>query len=319
MVLSDQIKSDLCRHWPLQGEFRFHRRLANYVYFAELDGREVVLRLTETNHRQLDEIKSELDWMSYLASNGMRIVKPIASLEGALAVQLSGDNSLVAAVFEKAKGKALLAAEALETNMIQKWGRYLGKMHRLTKQYRPGPGIRRRQEWERDECLAMALRSLDPQDEVPYRRLQKIMQWMRGLPQDLDSYGLTHTDLHTGNFFVADGEITAFDFDDSCYHWFAYDLVMPVNSVFQNVYEGRPHLEKERALDNFLQGYTNENTLAPIWLKRFPVFDQYRAVLTYHWIKTFTREGVFDAKGMEWARGKAPELLSTMAEPLSLF
>ena len=73
MQLSNQQIDVLKTHWSFHGEIRFHRRVANFVYFTQIDGREVVLRLTEPHHRQPKEIESELDWMNYLTAHGMKI------------------------------------------------------------------------------------------------------------------------------------------------------------------------------------------------------------------------------------------------------
>lgn len=319
MEISRQQIEFLRQHWDLEGEIKFHRRLANFVYFTSISGKEVVLRLTDPGHRRCDEIESELHWMSYLAKNGMRVANPIPTKSHSLMTEISGEKNYFAALFEKAAGAFLTDEQAVADDMIKRWGRYIGKMHSLTKNYNPPASIRPRQQWEQDESLAMAFRSHDKDDRIPYERLIEFMGWMRSLPRDQDSYGLIHTDLHRGNFFVEEGEITAFDFDDSCYQWFSYDFVAPLNSIHKNFYEGNRHPDKDRTLEQFISGYSIENKLDSIWIERIKLFDKFRAVLTYHWIKTFTKEGVFDAKGLEWAKQKAPKLMEVLKEPLDLF
>lgn len=310
--------SFLKQNWNLGDEIKFHRRVANFVYFAQMDGREVVLRLTEPTHRTLKEIESELHWLNFLSENGMQVAHPIQSLNGALAVEMPGENKYFAAVFEKAPGSSL-NDEDINDELLKTWGQYLGKMHRLTQTYKPPSPILPRQQWEKDESLAMALRSMDRDDPIPYQRMNELLEWMRSLPQTENCYGLVHTDLHRGNFFVKDGIITAFDFDDSCYQWFSYDFTAPINSVHKNFSEGNKHPDKNKTLEIFLSGYRLENNLDPIWVERIKIFDKHRAALVYHWIKTFTKEGVFDAKAIEWAKQKAPKLLEILREPLQLF
>ena len=93
----DQIQ-ELKQQWPLGDKIKFYRRVANFVYFANLDGKQVVLRLTEPIHRTAKEIESELDWMSYLTKKGMQIASPIRTKRGSLLVELSGEKKLFAAV-----------------------------------------------------------------------------------------------------------------------------------------------------------------------------------------------------------------------------
>ena len=318
MLLSKSQTDFLRLHWPIEGEIRFHRHVANFVYFAQMQSREVVLRLTEPSHRKFAEIESELHWIRYLTENGMRIANPILSNSGELAVQLDGEQNYFASVFEKAPGAFLNHDEDVQDEMIKRWGRYIGRMHNLTKSYRRPAQIQPRQSWQ-DESLSMALRSHEKSDALPYQRLNELLEWMRALPQSEDGYGLIHTDLHRGNFFVENGEITAFDFDDSCHQWLIYDFVAPINSMHRAFSEGVQSPEKSRVLEIFMTGYRLENNLSLAWLKRFEIFDQYRAALVYHWIKTFTREGVFDAKGLEWAKTKAPRLMEVFRQPLHIF
>lgn len=315
-LTTDQVNF-LKQHWEIEGEIKFHRRIANFVYFTELQGSEVVLRLTEPSHRKFQEIESELHWIKFLTEKRMSVANPIPTIHQALAVEVPGKNKYFAAVFRKAPGAFLKDDEDVPNQMIKIWGQYLGKMHRLTKEFKPASHILPRQQWEQDESLAMALRSLDKNDRIPYVRMNEILEWMRSLPQTKNCYGLIHSDLHRGNFFVENEKITAFDFDDSCYHWFIYDMIAPINSIHRNFHEGHRHPDKDKTLKLFLEGYSLENTLDRIWLDRIEFFDQFRAALVYHWIKTLTKEGVFDAKGLEWAAKKAPQLVKILSEPLN--
>lgn len=317
MQLSSEQISFLQKHWRVEDRIMFHRHVANYVYFARMDGRDVVLRLTEPAHRQIHEIESELHWMRYLNDHKMNVVRPIATLNGEYIIQMSGEKTFFVALFEKVKGMPLRDEEAQSPQIIKNWGQYLGKMHKLTKKYQPTSNIKPRQQW-RDESLAMAMRSVEKEDVIPYQRMHELLEWMESLPQSVDCYGLVHTDLHRGNFFVDQGQIMAYDFDDSCYHWFSYDFAAPINSIVKTVYEGNKSVEKEQIFQVFLSGYSLENTLSRIWIERIEAFDMYRAVLAYHWIKTFTREGVFDEKGIEWGKIRAPQLLQVMKAPLKL-
>lgn len=314
----DQIEF-LKQHWSIEGEVRFHRRLANFVYFTNLNGEEVVLRLTQPYHRKFEELKSELHWLTYLNQNGMQVANPIATKTGEFIVELEGESLFYASIFVKAKGAPLTDEEACQPEVIKTWGRYLGQMQSLTKKYNPPSRIQRRQNWREDESLAMALRSMDPKDGIPYTRLNELLEWMTSLPQDNESYGLIHTDLHRGNFFFHEGALTGFDFDDACYQWFSYDLIAPLNSVHKNFYEGNEHTEKAKTTDLFLQGYSTQNTLSPLWIDRIELFDKYRAAMVFHWTKTFLREGMLTGpKAIGWAARKAPEMVEVLRAPLKL-
>jgi amicoumacin kinase len=114
------------------------------------------------------------------------------------------------------------------------------------------------------------------------------------------SYGLVHGDLHHGNFFVEESKITAFDFDDCCHHWFAYDLAVP---WFTLCGEFRPlgvAFNEDQLFGIFLDGYAKTHTLSDRWIGRIGTFMAYRTALLYHWFKTRLVEGDFDQARIDW-------------------
>jgi len=56
---------------------------------------------------------------------------------------------------------------------------------------------------------------------------------------------LIHTDVHAGNFFVDDGRITVFDFDDSSYQWFASDIAIALYYTIWRKFDGHEQREKD--------------------------------------------------------------------------
>ena len=296
-------------YWPFDGEFQFHRRVANFVYFNSIGNSEVVLRLTEPSHRNKDEIISEMHWMDYLSRQGLRLASPLPTVNGEFVVKLEGKQEYFAAVISKAPGR-LMKDQDINQGFLDLYGQYLGKMNRLTKDYRPPAHIGKRQEWRQDESLAMALRSHDKNDPIAYQRFSVFLAWLESLPQNRDCYGLIHCDLHMGNFFVKDNVITAFDFDDSCYQWFSHDLVAPMMSFEHAIADGQVPFSMEQLNSWFLDGYFKQNHLEQVWIDRLPLFKVYRDVLLYHWVKTSIRENLFDERAMAWAHGKLPVLKS---------
>jgi Ser/Thr protein kinase RdoA (MazF antagonist) len=291
--------------------------VANFVYASSLDGRPVIVRLTEPGHRRRDEIEAELEWMRHLSGQGVRLARPIPSRSGALVEEISGEGSFHAAAFEWAEGSAL-SGKQIDKRALESWGAYLGRMHMATRLYRPAAPASPRSDWDGDDIYRSAARSLDPNDQPAYDRMNELTAWLRGLPRTEDAYGLVHADLHRGNFFVDPAGITAFDFDDACRHWFVYDLTAPLFSILNAGEEEGMSLEKGAARDHFLAGYASEHALAPEWLARLDLFMLYRAALVYHWIKTGMADGIFDDKGRDWCRRRAPELLDLLKRPLTL-
>jgi Ser/Thr protein kinase RdoA (MazF antagonist) len=191
-------------------------------------------------------------------------------------------------------------------------------MHKATRLYRPAPSASTRSDWDGDDIYRSAARSLDPNDRPAYDRMNELIAWLRSLPRPQDAYGLVHADLHRGNFFVDPAGITAFDFDDSCRHWFVYDLTAPLFSILNAADDEGMSLEKGAARDLFLAGYASEQALPPEWRARLDAFMIYRAALVYLWIKTGLTDGIFDDKGLEWCRRRVPELRELLRPSLNL-
>ncbi|EGG34281.1 phosphotransferase [Paenibacillus sp. HGF5] len=54
--------------------------------------------------------------------------------------------------------------------------------------------------------------------------LKERLTKLTSLPKSKDTYGLTHTDFHQSNFYLHNGDIYLFDFDDCGYTYFVNDI-----------------------------------------------------------------------------------------------
>ncbi len=100
------------------------------------------------------------------------------------------------------------------------------------------------------------------------------------LPRSRDAYGLIHADLNHANFFLTPAGLNLFDFDDSCYCWFAYDLIVPVF----HFPAAEPEMMQAKALHAFrllLRGYGSVRRFNPAWLKWLSLLLQWRDLTTY--------------------------------------
>lgn len=156
-------------------------------------------------------------------------------------------------------------------------------MHKLAKQYRPKSGSLRKP-WQEDAGFLLILHNISANDEVAYRRFFETKKWIPSLDKSPDAYGLTHGDLHQGNFFVHEGEITAFDFDDSAYHFFVYDFSAILCGLIGSHERQAAAIDIPACLESLMHGYERENNLPHIWQERIPLFIEWRWIVVYHWI-----------------------------------
>lgn len=289
--------------WNLTKESTLHRRVENFIYMTSDASSEKVLRLTEPGRRSLEDLKSELDWQIWLTRNGADSAAPVLSKQGNLVEELrDGDVVFFASLFEKAEGGPLRNAADFTVDIMKSWGATLGKMHSLTRDYEPQAHVKRRKEWDVDFHSSLPGSYRDLPDSVASRFQKSLMDWMASLPKDRNVYGLVHTDLHSGNFFVTDNKLTVFDFDDSCYHWFAYDLAVPpfyLRYMNQTREMGLDLATLEQA---YFAGYSSTHHLEEIWFERIETFISYRALLMYRWCQAQLRDQKLDEDTLEWCR-----------------
>lgn len=288
LQFSDEVLSEAARRFGVAADSL--RRLGdfeNYVYEGTVDGVSRILRLTHSSHRSTDMVLGELEWINCLAENGVSVAKAFRSTSGNLAEEIRvGEDYFVASLFQKAKGRLLDRTNPAEPTreMIIEWGRTIGKMHRATKLFEPSEERFRRPHWFEDDLMCWE-KYLPKEDGHIVDIGYALLDHAKSLPKSKDSYGLIHTDVHPGNFFVDGSRITVFDFDDCSYQWFASDIAI---AVYYTIWLLRGSYQQEEKdayakwfLENFMAGYNEENTLDGFWLNEIPFFLKLRDITLY--------------------------------------
>ncbi len=264
------------------GKFDDYEGCANLVYHYDHEGQPRILRLSYRPDRTVELIQAELHFVEYLAAGGMRVSRPVPSVNGNLLELIPAAGlDFIAVSFVKGQGMRVpdngyRYREGVPLKeYFQNWGQALGQMHRLAKTYQPLSDSVKRPDWFQWEA----------ESGFPYRerlpligqKYDHLLAELQVLPKDADSYGLIHNDFNDGNFTVDydNGDITVFDFDDSCYFWFMHELACAWEGGIGRAMF-RPLAERQdfmaRYMEHILTGYTRENTLSEAWLARLPLF-----------------------------------------------
>jgi Ser/Thr protein kinase RdoA (MazF antagonist) len=225
--------------------------------------------------------------VNYLAQNGVRVSTPIPSKNGELleTVWVEGIPLHVVS-FVKGRGKRVpdngyrYRKDAPIEEYFQNWGRVLGQMHARTKGYRPMSEQVKRPGWFEIHKPGLTMEARVPDGlSIVRNRIRSLLAQIQALPRDRDSYGLIHGDFNDGNFTVDydNGDMTVFDFDDSCYFWFVYELASAwEGGIGRAMFRG---LEERKAfmdhyMEQVMEGYASENELPAEWMARLPMFVQ---------------------------------------------
>lgn len=259
----------------------------NIVYEYKQNGKNFILRLTPSTNRSVSLVQSELDWILFLANEGISVSIPILSKNGQLTevIHLS-DGYYTCVSFEKARGRRIEYPECLQDHALyEQLGRLTGKLHALSKTYQPQDCNAKRHDWSQNWFLQNI--DLIPESQVAVRNsCFELVKTINALPKDKSSYGLIHGDINVGNFMVDEhGVVTLFDFDEAQYSWFAEDIAV---QLYYLVYvfggdDGKGYREEQarRFMNHFMKGYILEHSLDEYWIKQIPLFLRLRELIVY--------------------------------------
>lgn len=266
-------------------KFPEYEGAANLVYEYEIDQKPLILRISFTPERTLEQIQAELQFVNYLSENGVNVSKPVPSQNGNFVETIPAAGIPFHIVtFVKGKGMRVpdngyrYRSDAPIEEYFRNWGRVLGQMHALTKNYHPESNVIKRPEWfDLHKSRLATANQLPDRLHRAQTQIQFLLDELKSLPRDKGSFGLIHGDFNDGNFTVdyANGDITIFDFDDSCYFWFMYEIASAWEggigrTMFRGLAERKSFME--HYMEQVMEGYNHENLLSDEWLERLPLF-----------------------------------------------
>ncbi|MCA9867657.1 MAG: phosphotransferase [Anaerolineae bacterium] len=276
----DDILREAMRRYDIgPGEIEPGDGFESFIYRYNRAGERYILRITHTFRRTPELIHGEADWINYLAAGGATVARAIPSAGGKLVEEIDdgAGGRFLATAFAFAPGRPLSEAGRTPAR-LEAYGRLIGRMHALTKDYEPGKPAWRRHSWPADSVDEVE-RHLAAGDPAALERYRALLRWVAALPRGRDDYGLIHFDAHEGNFFVDGDTLILFDFDDCGYNWLANDIAMVVFYHVTNTAD--PAGAAATFLPPFLRGYRAENALNPAWAALIHNFMTLREIELY--------------------------------------
>lgn len=296
---SDDILQATMRQYAIApGQIKLLDGFESFMYeFTRPDG-DYILRIGHSLRRSEALIQGEVHWINYLAAGGAGVARAILSEDGRLVVPVADGHGghFLATAFVKAPGGSAWEMGQWHEPLFERYGRLLGRMHRLSRAYVPSPAGTR-PHWD-DPIMLFAMNWLPPEDGFIETQYRQLLANLRRLPRSRETYGLIHQDAHGGNFFVdVAGQITLFDFDDCVYSWYANDVAIVLFYAVTN----RPDADTfgQNFMRHFLRGYRQESELSAEWLAQFPHFLKLREMDLYAVIhRSFDVDNLTD----DWVR-----------------
>lgn len=239
--------------------------------------RDTIVRVTHRSHREREQLLAEVEWIADLFSRGAAVSKPVPAADGNW---VEAVDDFFVCEFHRAPGRLITEADWNDA-LLSAWGESIGRFHRLASDFSP---VHRRIDWTADENFAVAGRVPADQPRI-HEAMAAALSTMRSLPVDAAGFGLIHCDAHAGNFFIDDGRLTFFDFDDACYCWYGYDITTVLfGAVRQSWMAHEPAAETAEAarfLPPFLEGYAREYDPAHLMVEAWPLFLKVREIGLY--------------------------------------
>ncbi len=252
----------------------------SFIYEYTRGGQDYILRIGHSSRRSLGLIAGEVDWINYLAGGGVPAARAVHSTANNLVEAISDGQGgfFLATSFEKAPG-GHIRPEAWNGDFFERYGRLIGRMHALSKEYRPPKPSWKRPPWN-DQVMFDLKPWIPASETLVMEKWLEMEAYLETLSEDEAGYGLIHQDAHRGNFFVDDsGQMVLFDFDDCLYGWFANDIAIV---LFYAIMGEKDWPAFTRSfMTRFLTGYAQENQLSPNWLAKIPYFLKLREIELY--------------------------------------
>lgn len=251
----------------------------NDLYRVAGAGTDAILRLS--GGRSTEQIRGEIAWIEHLAAGGVPCARALPSPGGERVepLDLPTGGSATAVLFERAPGRHTVDDD-ITAAFVRAWGATLGRIHALSRDYRPDDPSWTRPDWRED---AVAMETHFPISEVrALARFREVVARLEALPRPPEAFGPIHGDAHRGNFFLHRGGPFLFDFYDCIRSWFVADIAI---ALFYAVTDA-PDPERRDSwaawfLEQMLAGYRGEHDLAPRWLAVVPDLLKLREIDTY--------------------------------------
>ena len=254
----------------------------NAVYYCEKEGeRDKIFRIS-LNQRNREELLAEAEYIRYLYENGGSVSNVLTSINGNLVEEITLNNLIgFVSLFEKAKGKQFHENDYRyrEGVPISEYyfniGKTLGKIHNLSKKYTP---VYLRSTFF-NKHNSNYINELIPDTYLLLKnKLNKLLSDLKTLGNSREIYGMIHFDYNDSNYSIdfETGQITVYDFDNSCFGWYLYDLAFNWMYAVGIAYQEADPKKRKLRMDDFLktaiEGYRSETELTDELLEKFPLF-----------------------------------------------
>ncbi|MEH7612372.1 phosphotransferase enzyme family protein [Gottfriedia acidiceleris] len=245
--------------------------LQNDVFYDE-DYNRVVRqsKLGKTKEMVLQEI----DFINFLHMQGVNVPRADRNFRE--------EDGRVITYFEYIDGEQIDVTNPNHWNkhLFEQWGKKLGKMHSLAKQYKLSEVHRPAWSPNRIDVFGIRDQLVPNMKEFYDKHMEKLVKFQ----VTSDAFGIIHNDFHQGNIILVGNSLFTIDFDDCAFNWFAQDIATVFYHAYwqQNSFNEMNEQFIETFMVNFFKGYKLENLLHNDIVKQIPIFLKLREIFLHH-------------------------------------
>ncbi|MFK8164827.1 MAG: phosphotransferase enzyme family protein [Lewinella sp.] len=238
-------------NWDGLGDSLLHigNSASSVFLFKNIQGGNNILKITDANFRSKHEVMAETAFIRYLYSAGCVVNKVVLSASNDAVIEYQDQqlNNYYATSYSYF-GKSL--AFDFSSNAMNDWGEALGKIHQQSKLLNHQGKQLELWHWNEEIIFKAASTLIPNSDKAIKNKIFSIFKNTEKIKHTKDNYGIIHGDLGPRNFRYdkTKREIQIFDFGNSCYHYYFYDIsvVLGIIERQNNTAENKKH---------FLKGY----------------------------------------------------------------
>lgn len=306
-------------HWQIRAQsLALIKHRENAVYRVESRcGKRYALRIHRPGYHSDAALRSELQWMSALADDGVQVPEVIPTPDGRLMVrettallQTPHQIDLFAWINGEPLGSVEqgLSQSSEEVNRIyQAIGETAARLHNQAVNW-PLPDGFQRHAWDTEGLVGETpfwgqfwqLESLtSAQRELLLQARNRIRSELENYDRSPTRYGLIHADFVPENLMVENGQPRLIDFDDAGFGWHLFELATALYFI-----RDEPHYDTARTA--LIAGYRKHRPLENSELEWLELFLTARGFTYLGWVR--------DRQETETARELAPELIRRACE-----
>jgi len=257
----------------------------NSVFEYQMDnGQKQILRFTDDSFRTHEDVKGELEYLQHLEQENTPCNYPICTNDKALTTKFETDEAIfICSSLTYVEGEFVTSTSLFwNEDLFKAWGKNLGLIHQASKSYQ----VEKYKTWEwNEENLFREIDELLPKSDILIKKaFVNILNELAKYPKNINNYGMIHADHAPQNFHYSPErkEIVAFDFGNSCFHWYLSDIAISFTSLRK-----LPELAQEEVKKYLIKSYTDYIDLPENHEVKIDLFIRLRNIYVYlsrlHW------------------------------------